>query len=292
MRVGALDGTKDRSQSYFPLQVLKCIRSSDHDFREITELIRAKNNFTARVSTEVIVCIASSTFVSLLLAGRTREDTTFTRLGLDKREPLTHEGFHVGLLSVCHRVVSQSTLTLAFPPVTRLSVTHTVVRQVRQRDHGRTAYTTHNDNFTDLTHQVMTFNGRELTPLSTLEHSHSEAEEVFQRTGTRGTTTKGLEFSTSLTDLRGVPRRDFPCVEHSHQLTEGLSPTLFAVVDNDNILSDEELVRNLRKLRDVLTLHGEAYASATEQDEHSFVEGLGVVHREVAAVVASSVVTI
>ena len=53
-------------------------------------------------------------------------------------------------------------------------MTHTVVRQVRQADHSRTAYATYNDDLTNLTHQVMTFDAGQLATFSILEQVDGE----------------------------------------------------------------------------------------------------------------------
>ena len=222
----------------------------------------------------------------------TVEDTTLTGLGLDQSLPLFHEEFYVWLLSVGYRVVSQGTLAFVVPPVARLGITHTVVRQVRQADHGRTSDTAYDYDLTNLTHQIVTLKRGQLAALCLLEDSYSKAEQVHQRCRTTRSTTEGLQACASRTHLRDIPLRDFTSPQERQNLTQGLSPTLFAVLDHYGRLTVEEGIWNLWQLGDVLTLHREAYTRATEQDEHSLIKALRVVYREIATVVAGGVISV
>jgi hypothetical protein len=60
-------------------------------------------------------------------------------------------------------------------------------------------------------------------------------------------------------------------------LTESLSPTFLAVLDDDVSLTLEQL-RDFRELSDGLTFNTEAYTSTTEKDKHSLIEGLKVIY--------------
>jgi hypothetical protein len=60
-------------------------------------------------------------------------------------------------------------------------------------------------------------------------------------------------------------------------LTQSLCPTLLAILNDNSSLTVEQL-RNLRELRDELTLNTEANPSTAEQDEHSLIEGLRVIY--------------
>ena len=46
---------------------------------------------------------------------------------LNKRHPLTHEANSIWLLSIRDRVISQSPLRIILPPITTLSMTHTII---------------------------------------------------------------------------------------------------------------------------------------------------------------------
>jgi hypothetical protein len=139
------------------------------------------------------------------------------------------EGTRIRLLSIGYRVVSKATLGVSLPELTCLSVTHTVIREVRQRDHSRATNTTDYDNLTDLAHDIMALKRVKLTTRSILKDGGNEPEELIKRLRTRGTTTKDLEPGTSRADLTHVPLRDLTGIQERDKLTKSLSPTFLTV---------------------------------------------------------------
>ena len=108
------------------------------------------------------------------------EDTTFARLRLDQFSPFSEEGFDVRLLGIDSLVVSQCTLGVPLPPLARLGMSHPVVRQVRQADHGRPADAPDNDNVPDLAHDIVTFDAVQPTTGSLPKDVDGEPEQIDQ----------------------------------------------------------------------------------------------------------------
>ena len=222
----------------------------------------------------------------------TGKDATLTRLGFNKCCPLTEKGLNIRLLGVDHGVVCQGTLSVLLPPLTRLGMTHPIIGQIRQADHGRPTNTADDNNVTDLAHDVVTLDAVQATAHGTTEDVDGKPEEINQRLRARGTATERLQLCTGRTDFRHIPLRNLTGVEHGNDLAVRLGPAFLRVVNNDGVLRVEQLIRNLGQLGDVLTLDREANACATKQDHHGLIECFHVVHCKVRAVVSGSVVAV
>ena len=171
-------------------------------------------------------------------------------------------------------------------------MTHPIIGQVGQADHCRTSDTTDDNDVTDLAHDVVTLDAVQATTDGTTEDVDGKLEEINKRIRAGRTATECPQLGTGRTDLRHIPLRNLPGVEHGNDLAVRLGPAFLRVVDDDGVLGVEQLIRNLGQLGDVLTLDRKADACATQQDHHGLIECLHVVHCKVRAVVSGSVVAV
>ncbi len=93
-------------------------------------------------------------------------------------------------------------------------MTHPIIGQVGQADHGRPAYATDDNDVTDLAHDVVALDAVQTTTDGTLEYVDREAEQIDKRLRARGTTTECLQLGTGRADLRDVPLRNLTGIEH------------------------------------------------------------------------------
>ena len=125
--------------------------------------------------------IATTILFYNMLSGLSVKDTTLSRLGLIKRKPLLHEYTNLWLFFIHSRVVSKSTLCFVFPPHTRLSSSHSFIREVGKRDECRTTNTTYNYNLSNLTYNVVTLKRCQSAAMSILEKFNTESKQLIQR---------------------------------------------------------------------------------------------------------------
>src|SRR5689334_7851893 len=71
-----LYSSKYRCQSGFSTETVQAIFWSDHNFTEVTKLLRPKNDFRTGVSSVIMFCISASTPSGLFSGSHTVKDTS------------------------------------------------------------------------------------------------------------------------------------------------------------------------------------------------------------------------
>ena len=168
---------------------------------------------------------------------------------------------------------------------------HLIIVEVRQRDQGRATYAANDNDLTNLAHQVVTLDRKELATLCLLEQGNGKLEQIVEWAGTGRTATHSLEAFTGRTYARQVPLWNLSNVKKSDQFTQRLGPSGLGVANPNHGVGIVHRITDHRKLVHVLPLHREAHTRTTHQDIHTLVERTGVVHRDVRTVVAADVVT-
>ena len=91
----------------------------------------------------------------------------------------------------------------------------------------------------------MAFDRCQLAAGCTLESLDCELEEIDQRLWTTGSTAKDLQLGSCRTHKAGIPVGDVACVEQIQQLTEGIGPTTFAVLNHDGLVNGCQVIHGL-----------------------------------------------
>ena len=198
------------------------------------------------------------------------------------------------------RVVRATTLRIGVEPVASLGVEHLLVILAEQAD-GRTATNTTREHSISHEHSHVVGNDRG-DPVAGLDMAVQQSFELAQGS-TQAIRTRCLEATTDVRTLGA----DFTEVEGyvaalvlrehgiafqiaGEQYTERISPAFDTVRDQEDLGLVCFTRGDVGQLGDVLLLHREAYATATEQQVHGFLEELRTIHMAGAAVVQTGFV--
>src|SRR5690606_16161890 len=167
------------------------------------------------------------------------------------------------------------------PPLPCLGMPHPVIRQIGQANQRRTSHTANNDTLTNLTHNVVSFNAGQLTTLGLLKHLHDKLEQPIKRLRAAATASESLQPSPCRPELGQVPRGNLAGVHEGNKLLQGSCPANLAVLDSDDCGGFLQVLRDFRKLRNILALNREANASATHEDVKGFIESARMVYGQI-----------
>ena len=177
--------------SRFPDRPLDYLSFRSNDANNLTvkrvetlvPLIRKQHHVATetRICAEVLHDLPAASAANNKLGGFSIEDASFTALGANKIQPIRHKFFGIWLLRIGDAVVCEGSLLCNQPELTDLGLCHTVIGAITQRDAGGATNTTNDDDFRDVTHDVVAFQATQLPALGVLKGQANELHEFLQR---------------------------------------------------------------------------------------------------------------